>query len=418
MAGRPGQYLEKRRRRYYAVLEVPKDLRKTLGKARFVQSLKTDSLALAERLKWPVINAWKLQIERARTGNESTLALLEELERKYEGGESGYDPEHGHFKFTSQDLQSDHMGLLLEAETVPEHVLQAAGVVLSGKTLLAKHIEQFANRGNVTDEAKASRLRILKALVSRFPFAEDVSVQDLAEWVEVDLIEGRGLARGTVRNYSVQWRNYWEWLQTRHGLKIQNPFSKSLFSDLQQLATAPVQRQVWEPEEYRNLLSGLEEDDPLHALIQVAAHTGLRRQAICSLRLEDVLEDRFLIQKRKFETTSREFPIHSAILPVVEKLKAASDGEWLFPIKGEDEKFAHNMGERFRVYKNGLGYPREKTFHSFRHTVATQLHKAQVAPHVVDLLLGWSVKGGSTGLRVYTKADFPAMQQAIENVKY
>ncbi len=53
-------YLQKRRRRWYAILEIPKALRPRFGgKARFVQSLETDSRTVAERRVMPVVVAWK-----------------------------------------------------------------------------------------------------------------------------------------------------------------------------------------------------------------------------------------------------------------------------------------------------------------------------------------------------------------------
>ena len=59
-------YLQKRRRRWYAILEIPKALRPRFGKPRFVQSLETDSRTVAERRVSPVVTAWKHQIAQAR----------------------------------------------------------------------------------------------------------------------------------------------------------------------------------------------------------------------------------------------------------------------------------------------------------------------------------------------------------------
>ena len=60
-------YLQKRRLRWYAVLEIPKSLRPRFGnKPRFVQSLETDSRTVAERRVLPVVVAWKKEIATAR----------------------------------------------------------------------------------------------------------------------------------------------------------------------------------------------------------------------------------------------------------------------------------------------------------------------------------------------------------------
>ncbi|MCZ6678867.1 MAG: hypothetical protein O7E52_16670 [Candidatus Poribacteria bacterium] len=61
-------YLQKRRRRWYAVLEIPKPLRPRFGRPRFVQSLETDNPTIAEHRVLPVVNAWKKDIARARGG--------------------------------------------------------------------------------------------------------------------------------------------------------------------------------------------------------------------------------------------------------------------------------------------------------------------------------------------------------------
>ena len=48
-------YLQKRRLLWYAVLDIPKNLHSVFGKARFKQSLETESLSVAERKVLTVI---------------------------------------------------------------------------------------------------------------------------------------------------------------------------------------------------------------------------------------------------------------------------------------------------------------------------------------------------------------------------
>jgi hypothetical protein len=59
-------YLQKRRRRWYAIMEIPKALRDPIGKPRFVKSLETDSRTVAERRVMPIVTAWKKEIATAR----------------------------------------------------------------------------------------------------------------------------------------------------------------------------------------------------------------------------------------------------------------------------------------------------------------------------------------------------------------
>ncbi len=59
-------YVQKRRRRWYAIMEIPKVLRPHFGKHRFVQSLESDSRTIAERRVMPVVVAWKKEVANAR----------------------------------------------------------------------------------------------------------------------------------------------------------------------------------------------------------------------------------------------------------------------------------------------------------------------------------------------------------------
>ncbi|MEM9212712.1 MAG: DUF6538 domain-containing protein, partial [Pseudomonadota bacterium] len=74
------KYIEKRRRRWYAVLDVPKDLRDRFETRRLVKSLETESQTEAERLVLPVVARWKAEFVAARTGD---VVPLEELAKQY-----------------------------------------------------------------------------------------------------------------------------------------------------------------------------------------------------------------------------------------------------------------------------------------------------------------------------------------------
>lgn len=63
-------HLQQRRRRWYAVMHVPPDVRNAFGKRKFVQSLKTQSEAQAQRLAGPVVAHWKELIRQARGQDE------------------------------------------------------------------------------------------------------------------------------------------------------------------------------------------------------------------------------------------------------------------------------------------------------------------------------------------------------------
>ena len=70
------KYLQKRRRVWYAVLEIPRALRHHFGgKPRFLKSLQTESLTEAERRVLGVVAKWKAVLEAKRNGIASTDAV-------------------------------------------------------------------------------------------------------------------------------------------------------------------------------------------------------------------------------------------------------------------------------------------------------------------------------------------------------
>ena len=66
------KHLEKRKLKWYAYVDVPAALREHFGKRKFLKSLGTDSLSLAEELKIPVVANWKKQIALAKKSGDGT----------------------------------------------------------------------------------------------------------------------------------------------------------------------------------------------------------------------------------------------------------------------------------------------------------------------------------------------------------
>ena len=65
------QYLVKQRRRWYAVMEIPKAVRSKFGKVRLKQTLGTESLTVAEKRVRPIIVEWRNAIDLALSGAPS-----------------------------------------------------------------------------------------------------------------------------------------------------------------------------------------------------------------------------------------------------------------------------------------------------------------------------------------------------------
>src|SRR5215813_4428540 len=74
--------IEKRRQKLYAVMPVPRPLRKVVGKDRFVQSLQTSDQRTAERRAAVLRLQWLNDLEKARKGTSDHIAKDAEWWRK------------------------------------------------------------------------------------------------------------------------------------------------------------------------------------------------------------------------------------------------------------------------------------------------------------------------------------------------
>ena len=103
------KYLQKRRRKWYAILEIPKTLRPTFNKPRFVQSLETESLTIAETRVLPVVHNWKQLIEAAKSNDGSLGALTGQFRVDAERLKNAGVPDH--------EIQMAHEDLAITLST-------------------------------------------------------------------------------------------------------------------------------------------------------------------------------------------------------------------------------------------------------------------------------------------------------------
>ena len=151
----------------------------------------------------------------------------------------------------------------------------------------------------------------------------------------------------------------------------------------------------------------------------MAAHTGARIEELCSLKLEQVLADRFKIEDAKTEAGWRIIPIHDDIKQLVACLKDESTGGYL--ISGltfnQYQDRSNAIGKRFGRLKTSLGYGNDYVFHSFRKGLARQLEAHGVPENVSARLLGHEISTMTYGL--YSGGlPFEVLHEAIMKVSF
>ena len=387
------KYLQKRRRVWYAVLEIPKALRPQFNsKTRLIKSLQTEGQTEAERLVLGVVATWKAIFEAKRNGtapSDAIAALKAEAEELRLKGWDSYD-----IKYHQRDV----------AEYFEDDGLIEAAKALHGEsTQFDLYIGDYIAQANGTAKTKDMKTSDLKRFASKFPYTDEVTRLQVMDWVENDLMAEQKLSSATCRRIISACRGYWAYLERHHRLSTSQPFEKVVPNAPRKKTKEDVQkrRKHFDRGDYIKLLDGSQQGPlALSALIQLGAYTGARIEELCSLKLENVTSDRLKIEDAKTSAGIREIPIHEHIKELVIQLKKDStDGYLISDLtlnKYGDRSNA--TGKRFGRLKGKLGYGPDYVFHSLRKGVATQLETAGIPENVTARLLGHDFHTMSYGL--------------------
>ena len=405
------RYLQKRRRRWYAVLEIPKGLRLVFGRPRFVQSLETDSQRVAEVRLLPIVAEWKRLIELARSGG-GTVSVEAELFRLKQQALFKQGIQRGDIEEALFDIAVNH-------HRDPEMAIQALSVARGEWMLLSEYVDAYIASTASVDKPKTVDMKrgVLIKFTNRFAYAHDVTKREMINWVENDLMGKEGLSVATCERMMSSIRGFWSFLERHKGLEIVAPF-KDVIPSRKRAKTAgagnKAKRKSFGPADYQRLLTSIESDVQLGELIRLAAYTGCRIEELCSLKLENVAGDRFQIEDAKTEAGWRTVPIHPAIASLVFALKGnKAEGyllEGLTFNKYGDRSNA--IGKRFGRLKKKCGYGEDMVFHSFRKGVASQLEDNGIPENITARLLGHEFYTMSYG--VYSGGvSFEVLKEAI-----
>ena len=408
------QYLIKQRQGWYAVLEVPKALRGKIGKARFKQTLETDSLKVAEIRKLVFVAQWKAEIEAAR-GTSTNLDRVVLVRQKMTARVKPDTTELAMMLMPSNDV---------EWKELEENRHELSAVLLGKKFPLKHHLSDY-EKSITTLEERSKNLRIayIKRFIKKFKYAEDATNRAVKDWVEINLIAEDGLTPVTCKKMISNIRQYWKYLADRKDLKTPEPFKDAVpartITRKQEVAQ---RRRHFEPEDYQKLLIAAQEkkDTQLCSLIQLGAYTGCRIEELCSLKLESVRDDRILIEDAKTESGWRTIPLHDSILNLVATMKKESNDGYLitglsFNRYGDR---SNAIGKRFSKMKTKIGYNKQYVFHSFRKGFATQLEYLGVSENISANLIGHDIPTMTYGVYSGNRLAFDMLKDTINKLEW
>ena len=397
------KFLLKQRQGWYAVLEIPKALRKHFGKVRFKQSLETDSLSIANSRVLPVIAEWKRQVAIAKGleigSNDELLATLALVRQDTQRHRSKGVPDYEIQMAQEEVALSEYLGDKNEGDG-PTTLYDAISVAHGNEVLLREHVDEFFALRDVAPKTADMQRRDLILFIKQFPYASDATRVKVRDWVNVTLGTEQGLSLATRRRMISPVSVYWDYLENSKGLTLPSPFIK-IFPPKQKKrtkATIQAQRKSFRVQDYQKLLVACE-DDTLRDLITLGAYSGCRIEELCSLKLGNVYSDKIEIVDAKTEAGWRTIPIHPHITQTVARLvDTSTDGYLLSGLTFNQYGDRSNaIGKRFGRLKSSLGYGKDYVFHSLRKGFATQLENATIPVTVVARLMGHEIDGQTFG---------------------
>lgn len=411
------KYLQKRRRRWYAVVEIPKALQpKFGGQKRFFQSLGTESQTEAERLVLPVVARWKAEIEAARTGSRKPVEDILALALRYrhgreDGDEGGREVRDDLIDNKARDLEYIN----------PELANDFYRVAKGQSVPLGRYVDDWLAGLKNEPKTKDMKRTDVMRFVDRFKFSHKVDRRGIRIWAHE--LQEDGKAPATVTRIISACRVFWDYLNRAGHVQCDTEMFEGA------IQKAPSKSKQVQAEKRQTFSSGdlgrlvleadRQGDEQLHDLIWLAIWTGCRIEEMCSFTLAQVLPDRLVVEDAKSPAGNREVPIHPKINGLLQRLKqTSSDGYLLSALtKNKYGDRSNAIGKRFGRLKKGLGFDRRFVFHSIRKSVATEFENQGVPENVAADILGHEKKTMTYG--TYSGGtSFEVKREAMERLRY
>jgi len=420
---------------------VPKAHREQLGRTKYIESLRTRDKAEANRLKHGVLAALKRRMADDLAGHSASpqsaraLLLLAESERqRLERGDVDQEEAETAFEmavdvFLEQErkrLGTDpESGHPLTSET-DTRIIRAAHAVLAGDgvTLLERAGEMYLEEVSATirKQTLQEKRRHIDKLTSWLGAAIDVRSinRRIAGRFVNQVLMKEGKASKTVRDAIGHLSAFFSWLE-RRGEVESNPFFRVSGSVRESTLGSAPKRRPWTNDELRTILNSIPLDDPLWPMVAIAAYSGMRREEVANLRIEDIKGDSWSIRAGKTQAAVRTLPIHPTLRPLAKSLAASSDDGYLIPgllPGGTDDKRGHLVGKRFTQLRQAAGITDPAVnFHTLRNAFLQRCEEGEVPQSTAKLLAGHkrtdlTYGGYSPG------ASLPMLEKAIRKVTY
>lgn len=375
-----------------------------MGKARFVQSLETESLTVAQRKVHLVVGVWKAEIEAAK-GNLDPIKEAMRLREK-----AAEDPHIDTDYLAWQLVERDEDGNLVDLK--PEHEEQFTILAGQGFPYLHYFGEYEKTLVGLAKKTISTKKSDIERFSKKFKYCEDATKKNISLW-----LDNIGLSNVSLRRLVGSNKLYWEWLNKHKNLNIDPPFNRVIEAKRE---TGKVERDIWSKEDYKVITEACSDDIDLYDLIKLAAYTGCRIRELCNLTISDVFDDRIRIKYAKSRAGNRDIPIHEEIRSIIFGRRETSADGFVFSGFNTDKNGdrSNALGKRFTKIKQELGYGEELVFHGWRKAFIAQLLEAGIPELTTANLVGHKIKTLSYGVYAGNRQPFSKLQEAIQVISW
>ena len=424
-------FLEKHGNKWRVVVAVPEKARAVIGKTKLRKPLNTDSLTLANRLKWPIITQFQRQIDLAMTPEDQTEKALYLAQQRQDVIASGGDPEPEELEIVDlideiagPAIGTDTDGLPLHDPKRYEAALAFADVAYGRRTPLDASRERYLKQLKVAARTLADDERAFGYLIDWCKaegvpaFRETFGQREAVRFHDAFENMGNRHPR-TLNKYMVRLSMYWKWMLKR-GEVATNVWEGLTYAVEQE--TDETEERPFTEDEMKILLAGPAVQH-MHDIMRIGALTGARLEVIASLTVGDCMGENIKFKAAKKEKKARLVPIHPDLVEIIERrtkgkpLDADMFPEWPPVMKeGSLRERSFKVSQHFTTYRRALGVidpvegkRRDRVnFHSFRRWFVTMAEQADQPESTIASVVG-HVRNGIT-LGVYSAG--PKLEQA------
>ena len=424
------EFGEKRHLVWYAVLDVPAEVRHIIGKKRLVKSTKTRDDAEAKLRIVLTVAGWRKDIAKARGLTHDTRdTFWHDIRKEYAAAEDRDDE--GTLALEIRDVirvasmkivDPYERSLMFKTATLQLPALPPLAE-LPTLTPLASLVTDWKDSMRMKQKTIDQKHRDVLRMADHFKSLEALQPQAIKTWTDKLLKEERATA-STITRLGKAYRGFWKYLKLSSAVPMITP---DPFEGPMELAMSVAPRTdtgrsgtSYTPDELSKLYVAAQKkgDAVLADAIALGAYTGARIEEVFQLTKETA-RDGIFRWGTKTKASKRETPVHPSVVALVDRLMKASKDGYLMPSTA-DNQYNNRSGpvsQRFGHLKTALGYGDSHVFHTTRGTLITMMQRAGVIEGIAADVVGHDKKTITYGLYA-SGSEQRQKLEAISTVAY